>query len=199
MYKLLGSPKTRAARVMWMLEELGVDYEINPCGPQDPAVTAVSPTGKIPVLLDGDLAVTDSTAILLHLGDKEGKLTYPAGSPERARMMNAVMFAVDAFEQPLWANARHSFILPEELRAAEAIRPALQHDFDQAMAALEAMLGANQFIMGDEFTIPDIILGHNGGWAKMSGFGGGEGKVAEYMARVRGRPAWKAVTKAREG
>ena len=42
MYKLLGNPKTRAGRVMWMLEELGVDYEINPCNPHDPAVAYVT-------------------------------------------------------------------------------------------------------------------------------------------------------------
>ena len=140
MYTLIGNPKTRAGRVMWMLEELGVNYEINPCNPHDPAVVAVNPTGKIPALIDGDLAINDSTAILLHLGDKHQKLTYPLGSPERAKMMSVIFFATDAIEQPLWTFAKHSFVYPEEVRALEAVRPAARHEFGRAMAALARSL-----------------------------------------------------------
>ncbi|MDG1208094.1 MAG: glutathione S-transferase family protein [Paracoccaceae bacterium] len=195
MYKLLGNPKTRAGRVMWMLEELGVDYDINPCGPHDPAVAAVNPTGKIPALIDGDTVINDSTAILLHLGDKHQKLTYPLGSPERAQMMSVIFFATDAIEQPLWTFAKHSFVYPENVRVLDAVRPALRHEFGQAMTALDKMLSEQEFIMGDDFSTADIILGHLGGWAKGSGFGADEGRVGEYMSRVRSRPAWKAVLK----
>lgn len=199
MYTLLGSPKTRAGRVMWMLEELGVEYTINPCGPHDPAVRAVNPTGKIPVLIDGDLAITDSTAILMHLADKHQKMTYPAGSAERAKLMSVISFAVDAVEQPLWFFAKHSFVYPEEMRALDAVLPGLRHEFAKAMEALDAMLGDQAFIMGDDFTVADVILGHLGGWAKGAGFGAPDGKVGEYMTRIRSRPGWKAVLKAREG
>jgi len=63
------------------------------------------------------------------------------------------------------------------------------------MTALDKMLGEQEFIMGDDFSTADIILGHLGGWAKGSGFGADEGRVGEYMSRVRSRPAWKAVLK----
>ncbi len=196
MYKLLGSPKTRAGRVMWMLEELGVEYDINPCGPHDPAVAEINPTGKIPALIDGDTVINDSTAILFHLGDKHQKLTYPLGSPERAKMMSVIFFATDAIEQPLWTMAKHTFVYPENVRELDAVRPAARHEFGQAMKVLDKMLGTQEFIMGDEFSTADIILGHLGGWAKGSGFGADEGRIGEYMSRVRSRPAWKAVLKA---
>lgn len=196
MYTLLGNPKTRAGRVMWMLEELGVSYDLNPCNPHDPAVAAINPTGKIPALIDGETAITDSTAILLHLGDKHQKLTYPLGSPERAKMMSVIFFATDAIEQPLWTMAKHSFVYPENVRALDAVRPAARHEFGQAISALDKMLGTQEFIMGDAFSTADIILGHLGGWAKGSGFGADEGRIGEYMSRIRSRPAWKAVMKA---
>ncbi len=196
MYKLLGSPKTRAGRVMWMLEELGVEYDINPCGPHDPAVAEINPTGKIPALIDGDTVINDSTAILFHLGDKHQKLTYPLGSPERAKMMSVIFFATDAIEQPLWTMAKHTFVYPENVRELDAVRPAARHEFGQAMKVLDKMLGPQEFIMGDECSTADIILGHLGGRAKGSGFGADEGRVGEYMSRVRSRPAWKAVLKA---
>ena len=199
MYKLLGNPKTRAGRVMWMLEELGAEYDLNPCNPHDPAVAAINPTGKIPALIDGDLVINDSTAILLHLGDKHQKLTYPLASPERARMMSVIFFATDAIEQPLWTMAKHSFVYPEQVRELDAVRPAARHEFGQAMEALDKMLGDREFIMGDEFSTADIILGHLGGWAKGSGFGADEGRVGEYMSRVRSRPAWKTVLKVAAG
>lgn len=198
MYKLLGSPRTRAGRVLWMLEELGVDYEATFCPPHDPAVTAVSPSGKIPVLIDGDVAITDSIAILMHLGDKHQKLTYPLGSAERAQMMNVIFFAADALEQPLWTFAKHSFVLPEEHRALQAVTPAVTYEFAKAVATLDAMLGDKPFIMGDDFSTADIVLGHIGGWAKGAGFDIPDGRVSDYMSRIRSRPGWKAVLKARE-
>ena len=50
MYKLIGSPKTRAIRVLWMLEELGADYEIDPATPHSETVFAINPSGKVPAL-----------------------------------------------------------------------------------------------------------------------------------------------------
>lgn len=197
MYKLFGTPGSRAARVMWALEELGAPYEMVAVKAHSPEVLAVNPLGKVPALLDGDLPVFDSTAILLHLSDKHGALTFAPGTKERARLMSVVAFLVDDFEQPLWTAAKHSFILPEALRAKEAILPACHHEFTKALSALEKLLGDGPFLMGETFTIADIIAGHLGGWAKATGFPAPEGAVAAYMERVRARPGWQAVAKAR--
>lgn len=85
MYKLIGPSKTRALRVVWMLEELGLDYEIDPAGPHSDAVRAVSSSGKVPALFVGDDVIIDSVAIRQYLADKHVKFTYPAGSIECAK------------------------------------------------------------------------------------------------------------------
>lgn len=198
MYKVLGSPKTRAGRVIWMLEELGQPYEVIPASPRDPEIAKLSPTGKVPVLTDGDLTVFDSAAILTYLADKHGALTFPLNSPERTRMVSVIAFALDDVEQPLWTAAKHSFALPEELRALDAVLPALHHEWSRAMTTLERLLGDGPHLMGEPFTIADIVVGHLGVWGRNAGFPAPPPAVADYLARVLGRPAWKAVIKARE-
>ena len=84
MYTLYGSPSSRAFRVLWMLEELELPFEFVPSKPRSDEVLALNPSGKIPVLRDGEAVLTDSTAILTYLADKHGKLTHPAGSVARA-------------------------------------------------------------------------------------------------------------------
>lgn len=198
MLKLYGSPRNRAGRVIWMLEEIGAEYEIIPASPHSEEILKVNPAGKVPALVDGDVAIADSTAIILYLADKAGQLTYPVGTPERARLMSLVCFAIDSLEQPLWTFAKHSFVLPEEVRLGDAIRPACEEEWRRALAALDQMIGDGPFAMGADFTIADIIIGHLGGWAKGAGFPEPEGRLADYMARVRSRPGWKAVLKKRE-
>lgn len=198
MYKLYGSPKNRAGRVMWMLEELGAEYEFIAAAPHSDTITAISPTGKLPALTDGDVTVFDSTAILIYLADKHGSMTYPAGTPEHARLMSALCFAVDAVEQPLWTAAKHAFVLPEAVRLGDAVIPACHAEWSKAMTALEKIIGEGPFVMGDDFTIVDVTLGHLGGWGKASGFPAPPDSVAAYMDRVRARPGWLAVAEARK-
>ena len=84
MYTLIGSIKTRAVRVAWVLEELGLDYTYVATPPRSEPVKKHYDPGKIPVLLDGDTAIPDSVAIMTYLADKHGGLTFPAGTVERA-------------------------------------------------------------------------------------------------------------------
>ncbi len=198
MYKLYGSPTSRAARIMWALEELGQPYEIVKAKAHSPEVLAVSAIGKVPVLTDGDFAVTDSMAIMLYLADKHGALTFPVGSQERARMMALIFFALDEIEGALWTLGKHAFkMLPEGVLCAEAIKPSCVYEFERAMKTLETLLGDGPFVMGETFTVADILLGHLGGWAKAMGMPTPPEKVAAYMERIRARPGWQAVAKAR--
>ena len=84
MYTVIGGTKSRAFRVMWMLEELGQPYTLNPAAPRSEEARKYNPSGKIPALVDGDEVLTDSLAIMTYLADKHGALTAPAGTPERA-------------------------------------------------------------------------------------------------------------------
>lgn len=192
MYKLIGSLPTRAFRVLWMLEELGLEYELDQARAHSDTVLAVNPSGKIPVLLSDGEAIIDSVAICQYLADKHGRFTFPAGSLRRARQDSWTQFAVDDIESTLWYNAKHSFVLPEELRS-ETARAACRHDFDRALAVLEKRLGDKTYVMGDDFTVPDILLGHCAGWARSRSPGAEweipPGPVADYFERVRSRPA----------
>ena len=197
MYKVIGSPKTRAIRVIWMLEELGQPYEIDPVAPRDAALTAINPSLKVPVLKDGNDHVIDSTAICQYLADKHGKFTNKAGSIARAHQDSFTQFAMDDVEGPLWVAAKHSFALPEQYRVPD-VKRACQFDFDRAMKALSERLGSRAYVMGEDFTVPDLLLGHCGGWAAMNKWDIPAGNVASYMARVRARPAFARAMKTRE-
>ena len=85
MYKIVGFPRTRAMRVMWLLEELGEPYQIDPALPQSEDARSLNPSGKVPILIDGEAAITDSVAICTYLADKHGQFTFPAGTIKQLR------------------------------------------------------------------------------------------------------------------
>ena len=187
MYTVIGTPKTRALRVIWMLEELELPYTIDPLPPRDAKLADINPSGKVPILKDGNDYVIDSVAIIQYLADKHGKLTHPAGTIPRAHQDSWTQFAVDDVESCLWTAAKHTFVLPKELRVPEA-KTACKHDFDRAMGFFSQRLADKAYVMGDTFTVPDIILGHCGGWAKSMGWSLPDGNVGAYFARVTARP-----------
>ena len=191
MYTIVGSNKTRSARVLWLLEELGQPYTHLPAGPQSDLAFAHNPAGKVPVLIEGDSAITDSTAILTYLADKHGTFTAPAGSLARARQDSMTQFLLDELDACLWTAARHSFVLPEPMRLP-AIKDSLKWEYARSLQRLADRM-AGLFLMGDEMTVPDIIATHCLGWGVAARFGAPEGALAEYLARMRARPAFQRV------
>ena len=123
-----------------------------------------------------------------RLGLREG--TDAAGTIERARQDSFTQFCVDEIEGALWTAAKNSFVNPENMRVPE-IKPVCRYEFANAMKALEVRLGKNQFVMGEQFTVPDLLLGHCAGWAKNAKFELPEGTVGAYFERVLNRPARK--------
>ncbi|WP_299819204.1 glutathione S-transferase family protein [uncultured Roseibium sp.] len=193
MYKIIGFPRTRAIRVIWLLEELGEPYELELAPPQSAAVAAVSPDGKLPVLIDGEAAIPDSVAICTYLADRHGKCTFPAGTLERARQDSFTQFAVDVLDGALWTTAKNAFVHPQDIRVP-AIKNVCRTEFARGLETLEARLGDGPFVMGDTFTVPDIIIGHCAGWAVMAKFElPGEGPLHAYFKRLRDRPAYQSM------
>jgi len=191
MYTLIGSPATRAFRVVWCLEELGLEqgkaYEIIPAAPGSDEAKKYNPSGKVPALVVGDDVIIDSVAICQFLADKHNGLTFPAGTIERAHMDSWIHFVADEVDHACWVWAKHDWVYPEGLKA-ENVKPACVHEFANAMQHLEQRLGDNKYVMGDTFTIPDILLGQCAGWAEtMCKFEIPDGKVADYFKRVRRR------------
>ena len=189
MYTLIGGTKSRAFRVRWLLEELDQPYTHHPAGPRSEAVTTHYPAGKIPVLLDGDTALTDSTAILTYLSDKHGAFTHTPGSIDRGIQDGHTQFILDEMDSLLWTAARHGFILPEDKRVA-GVKDSLKWEFETSLSRLETRLGAGPFLMGETMTIADIIAVHCLGWAIVAKFPPAEGQVAEYFNSLRQRPAY---------
>lgn len=190
MYTLVGTPAARPFRVLWALEELNQPYEVIPARPQSPEASQHNPAGKVPVLLDDGEAIIDSVAIVQYLADKHADLTYAAGTIERAKQDSFTQFACDDLDGVLWSMAKNTFVLPEEVRAQE-VRRSCEYDLAKSMATLEQRLGDNEYVMGDRFTVPDIIITHCAGWAANAKFAIPEGNVSRYLERVRNREAYK--------
>lgn len=188
MYRVIGTVRSRALRVIWALEELGQPFELVQAAPRSEVARAHHPEGKVPALVAGDAVLTDSVAIVTYLADVHGGLTHPAGTLARGRQDAFTQFAVEAVDGPLWLAARHSFVLPEAERLP-GIKDAMRADFARAMVGLGARLGAGPWLMGDRFTVPDLLLGHCAGWAELAKFALPDGPVGAYLARVRARPA----------
>lgn len=192
MYTVIGHPVSRTMRVLWALEELGLDYDHVPATPRSADILKVNPTGKIPALKVGDATLTDSVAILTYLADKHGGLTYPAGSVERAHQDGVMNYMVSELDAALWTYAKHSFVLPEEERVADA-KPTAKKEFARAMAHLEVLKGDKAYVAGDRFTIADIVLSHCAGWGLSRKFPLPGGAFGDYLKSLRKRPAMVKV------
>ena len=189
MYTVIGATRTRAFRVVWMLEEIGQPYELMPLRAGSAEVKAYNPAGKVPLLLADGTTLTDSTAILQFLADRHNAFTYPAGTLDRARQDGFTQLVLDEVEALLWTAARHTFILPEEMRLAE-IKPSLKWEFTRNAERLSAQLGGGPFLMGTEMTVPDLILTHCLAWAIAGRFPETDARLADYLAMMRARPAY---------
>jgi glutathione S-transferase len=191
-YTVIGSANTRAGRVVWMLEELGLAYDYLAVKPHDLNVSRHNPSGKVPVLLVDGEPITESAAILTYLADRHGALTYRAGTLERARQDALLHCILDEFDAVLWAAARHSFILPEE-RRVPAVKDSLKWEFARNQASFVKRMGAGPYLMGAELTVPDLMLAHCVIWARSAKFEVTEPAILAHYAAVTSRPAFAAL------
>jgi glutathione S-transferase len=164
-YKVIGAVRSRTMRVLWMLEEIGVPYEHVAAAPRSEEVTRFNPAGKVPVLIADGVPITDSVAIMTFLGDRHDALTHKPGTLDRARQDSLTQAIVDEFDATLWMAARHSFVLPEDMRIPE-IKDSLRWEFERAQDSFfPRMAEDGPYLMGAELTIPDILLAHCMNWA----------------------------------
>lgn len=192
MYRLIGGLRSRAFRVAWMLEELGLVYEHVAVPPRSPEVLAVNPSGKVPVLETPEGVIHDSVAIMTYLADRHGGFTHAAGTFARAEQDAATQMINDEIDGVLWTAARHSFILPEDKRVAE-VKPSLKWEFAQNLARVDARLAARDYLAGDAPTVPDFLLSHCIGWAGNAKFDTDGAAIAAHYARMTERPAFRKV------
>lgn len=192
MYQLYGSPSTRAFRVLWMLEELGLDYEYHKVKPHAEEVQAHNPAGKVPVLIADGVALTDSTAIMTFLADRHNALTAPCGSVDRARQDGFTNFINDELDASLWTATRHTLLYPEQHRVP-AIVPSQKKEFERGINELTRRMGGGPFLMGEDISVPDILAAHCGIWAGLIGFPLNNDGFNAYLDRMKSRPAYQRV------
>ena len=195
MLKLYGLYPSRSNRVQWALEETGAPYEFYHLDfaageSKSPAFLALNPGGKIPVLQDGELVLTESGAICSYLGDKypEAGLIPAAGSEARAKHDQWMFYVQSELEQPMWTKAKHKFAIPKKYRV-DGLGPTVEWEFQKAVEVLSQGIGEQNCILGDQFTMADIMICHTLGWARIANFDIEQENVVAYMERQLARPA----------
>ena len=193
MMKLYGLGPTRSLRARWALQELDAEFEfvsVNLMAGENrhPDFLRLNPTGKLPVLVDGDLVLTESAAIVMYLAEKYGaKGLMPTDLKERAQVYRWSMFAVTELEQPLWRIAKHSFVYPENKRLPEDIALA-KEEFVAMAAILERHMDGREFIVGDGITVADCVTAYVLDWGNENGLIDDYPNLKDYLERKYARP-----------
>ena len=202
--KLYGCPNTRSLRAAWALEEAGAEYDyvlvdLFKGAGSAPPFRAINPAGKVPVLVDGDLSLTESAAIIAYVGDKfPASGLMPAGTAARADCLRWMFFATTELEEPLWTIAKHRFVLPKERRIA-GVETTARWEFGNAAHLLEAALGNRDFVCGNALTGADILLAHTLAWARSAKIVLESATLAAYFERLYARPALKRAREREAG
>ncbi|MDX2213891.1 MAG: glutathione S-transferase family protein [Oculatellaceae cyanobacterium bins.114] len=177
MLKLYGSARSRASIVQWYLEELAVPYEFVLLDMQSgehhqPDFLAINPMGKVPAIVDGDLKLWESGAILIYLSDK---YDAPVTLEERATIAQWVLFANATLGPGIFIEAS---------RDKESL---------QLFPPLNTLFSQQTFILGDRFTAADVAVGSMLAYMPLmlkldfSDYGA----IADYLQRLAQRPGFQ--------
>lgn len=191
MMKLYGAPPTRGIRVQWLLNELGIDCEViglSPLGDFDAELLALNPAAKLPVLVDGDVVLTESAAIQLYLAEKHPeKALIPDDLRERAQMYRWIFFLVTEIEQPLWRIALNTLIYPEKERLPADITNATR-DCKRMVAVFERHMADRDFVVGNRLSVADLNAAYTLDWANEDGMLGDAPRLRAYLKTMYARP-----------
>ena len=198
MIKLYHAPKTRSVRVLWLLEELGLPYDLVVMPFTQEALKSaeflrVNPCGALPAIEDGDVTMFESGAILEYLLERYGggRLAPPVGSPARARYLQWFHFGEASLLPPLGDIAQHAFFRPE----AERIPAMVVDGRRRALARLDVLeqaLAGSSHLCGEAFTAADIMVGYGVALTRLLGvLADGHPQAAAYLARLEARPAFR--------
>ena len=191
--KLYEFGPTRSIRARWMLQELGVDFEAIPVNLQarehrKPTFLEINPAAKVPVLVDGDLILNESVAIVLYLAEKyPDRGLLPTDPKMRADCHRWMLFAVTELEQPLWRIARHTMLYPEKDRLPADVVLA-GRDFAPMAAVLESHMKGRDYVVGDTATAADLVVAYTLDWAGEARLLGECPTLRAYVERMYARP-----------
>ncbi|MCV2880678.1 glutathione S-transferase family protein [Actibacterium sp. XHP0104] len=204
MIRLHHVPFSRSFRVLWLLEALGLDFEIVEYSIRDgslraPGYLSHSPAGRVPALEIDGMVLNESGAIVQYLCERhpESGFGRPAGHPERARFLEAIHFSETMGTLLEQLNLNHIFLRPPA-KPSPAVVKLNTRRLEQTLRAFQTMLGDQDFILPSGFSAADMMMGFNIFEAPYYvRFDDLPGLVA-YRARLEAQPSY-APARARDG
>jgi len=186
---LYHSAPSRSSVVLWMLEEVGEPYDIkllnmNAEENRKPAYLAINPMGKVPALQHGDTVITEGAAICTYLADEfpKANLAVPIGTPRRGTYLKWLFFGPGCLEPAVIDRAAP--------RKEPGNRRMLGYgDFDTTMNVLAAAVAKGPWLMGEQFTAADVVIGANLRYGMMFKLIPERPEFTAYAARIAARPA----------
>jgi glutathione S-transferase len=184
---------SRSAVTRWMLEELGEPYDIrllslNKGDNRGADYLAVNPMGKVPALEHGGVVITEAAAICAYLADEfpRAKLNVPVGDPRRGIYLKWLFFGPSCMEPAITDRA---FPRKEEPR-----RAMLGYgDFDTVMYVVAKAVSAGPYLMGEQFTAADVVIGSNLRWGMLFKLLPERPEFMAYVGRLAARPALQSA------
>ena len=201
---------SRSQRILWLLEELGVPYEVKRYERDaktmlaPPELHAVHPLGKSPVITDGDKTIAETGAIVEYLVGiyGEGRLVPAAGTPEHLRYVYWLHFAEGSAMPPLVMTLVFSaiparvpfFIRPVAKMISETVQKSfLRPNIEAQLKLMEAELAKGGWFAGESFTAADVMMSFPVEAAVLRGGLDVSPKLKEWVARIQARPAYQAA------
>jgi GST-like protein len=194
MLKFYYSGAPNPMKVALFLEESGLSYEAVPIdtrkGEQHkPEYLAINPNAKVPAIVDGEVTVFDSNAILLYLGEKTGKFMPPSGDKMRGELLSWLMFIASGVGPYSGQSVHFRNYAPEKIEYAIN---RYMYEAQRHYGIIDARLGKQKYMVGDSYTILDMALW---GWARLIPVALGESYWAKFpnlkrlMDEINARPA----------
>lgn len=188
---------SRSQRILWLLEELGVDYEIRHhqrdavTNLAPPELLAIHPLGKSPVIEDDGRTVYESAAIAEYLCERHGgaHLVPERGTDDHVRYTEYMHFAEGSAMTPILL----SLYVGRLGEAAAPLAPRIEQQLESHFAFMEAGLGDSGFWIGDRLTAADIMLSFPAEIAVMQGRAADKPKLTRFVAWLHARPQWQAA------
>ena len=180
---------SRSSVALWMLEEVGQSYDIkllrlSAGDNMKPDYLAINPMGKVPALKHRDTVITELAAICTYLADEfpEKKLNIPVGTPKRGVYLKWLFFGPGCLEPAVTDRAAP---------CKEAARRGMlgYGDFDTTMNVLAAAVAKGPWLMGEQFTAADVVIGANIRWGMIFKMIPERPEFTAYAARIAARPA----------
>lgn len=198
MMKVYFAPNSRAVRTVWLLEEIGQPYELErfTLGQKEmrgPEYAKVNPNGRVPTLIDGDVTISESTAIAQYIGARYApELTPGPDAPNFAMYLQWLHYAEGMIMPPINNYVVETILLPPDRRNEDNAKRALKL-LNRTLGAAEAHMEGREFMAGG-FTIADTITGHAVMMSRRLGADFSScPNLSAYADRLEGRAAFKAA------